>query len=330
MISPAVITAWRWSVACLPAWSPTPPTTRTASARPISAQPPFPPGRTYRTADFGYNWASVTDVTNPTPGATGAIGDRIWIDADGDGLQDPGEAGLAGVAVALVTPGADGVFGTADDVTAASTTSDAAGNYIFDGLATGAYIVQVTTPGSYTQTGDPDESGACTTCDSRTTTPILLAPGDVYVNADFGYQPSGGSNTIGNQVFLDTNGDGNLDGGEPGIPGVSVALLNGSGNVIATTLTDQNGQYSFLGLPDGAYTVWVNDTANVLGELTQNSTPNNAFDGGQPCGTCNGRNTVTVSGGAGADFQDFGYAPTSHSSGDGLIGDNIFLDRRRE
>ena len=32
---------------------------------------------------------------------TGAIGDRVWIDADGDGVQDPGEAGLAGVTVQL-------------------------------------------------------------------------------------------------------------------------------------------------------------------------------------------------------------------------------------
>ncbi len=58
----------------------------------------------------------------------------------------------------------------------------------------------------------------------------------------------------------------------------------------------------------------------------QNSTPNNTADGGQPCGTCNGRNTVTVSG-SGNSFQDFGYAPAGHASGDGLIGDTIFLDR---
>ena len=53
-------------------------------------------GQEYVTADFGYNWTSVTDVNNPGPGTTGAIGDRVWIDADGDGVQDPGEAGLRG------------------------------------------------------------------------------------------------------------------------------------------------------------------------------------------------------------------------------------------
>ncbi|MBV6395470.1 MAG: hypothetical protein HFACDABA_01046 [Anaerolineales bacterium] len=278
------------------------------------------------TADFGYNWAPTTDVTNPPLNATGAIGDRVWIDADGDGVQDTGEAGLAGATVTLVTPGADGIFGTGDDGTS-TTTTDAAGNYIFDGLAPGAYKVQVLPPAGYTQKGDPDQPGAlCSTCDNQTTTPITLAPGDVYVNADFGYQLNSGANTIGNQIFMDANGDGNFDAGEPGIPGVTVALLDVSGNVIATTVTDSSGQYSFPGLPNGTYTVWVNDTANVLGDLAQNSTPNNAANNGQPCGTCNDRNTVTVSG-SGSSFQDFGYAPAGHGSGDALIGDTIFLDR---
>ncbi|MEZ5381046.1 MAG: family 16 glycosylhydrolase [Microthrixaceae bacterium] len=43
-------------------------------------------------------------VTAP-PTTTGAqpltIGDRVWADADGDGIQDPGEAGLEGVTVTL-------------------------------------------------------------------------------------------------------------------------------------------------------------------------------------------------------------------------------------
>ncbi|GAB4578212.1 MAG: hypothetical protein Fur0022_09460 [Anaerolineales bacterium] len=288
---------------------------------PNTSTVPLGTGEEYVTADFGYNWAPTTDVTNPTPGATGAIGDRVWIDADGDGNQDPGEAGLSGVSVALITAGPDGIFGTTDDVTAATTTTDAAGNYIFDGLAAGAYRVQVTAPGGYTQTGDPDA-----TLDHQTTDPIVLAPGDVYVNADFGYQPTGATNTIGNQIFVDVDGNGSFGGSDRGIPGVTVALLDNGGNVIATTITDANGQYSFPGLPNGTYTIWVNDTSNVLGSLVQTSTPNNSADNGQACGFCNQQNTVTVSG-SGSSFQDFGYAPSGHGSGDGLIGDTIFLDR---
>ena len=66
----------------------------------------MPAGDEHLTADFGYNWAPTTDVTGNT--GTGAIGDRVWIDADGDGMQDPGEVGLGSVTVNLITAGPDG------------------------------------------------------------------------------------------------------------------------------------------------------------------------------------------------------------------------------
>ena len=98
------------------------------------------PGQEDMTADFGYNWAPAGDTNNPPSGALGAIGDRVWIDADGDGVQDLGEAGLGGVTVTLYTdPDGDGVYDTA----AGTTTTDAAGNYIFDNLPPGAYVVEV-------------------------------------------------------------------------------------------------------------------------------------------------------------------------------------------
>ncbi len=288
------------------------------------------PGQEHLTADFGYNWAPAADVTGAT--GTGAIGDRVWIDADGDGVQDANEAGLGGVTVTLYTdPDGNGVYDTpfagatdagGNPIAGGATTTAADGSYIFDSLPQGSYVVKVTLPAGYTQTGDPDGVK-----DNATTAPVILAPGDVYVNADFGYRLISGANTIGNQIFLDANGDGNLGAGEPGIAGVTVALLDSMGKVIATTITDAAGAYSFPGLPDGAYTVWVNDTANVLGTLAQSSTPNNAADGGQPCGACTGRNAVTVSGGAGSAFQDFGYTPAGQTTTGGLIGDTIFLDR---
>ncbi len=72
-------------------------------------------------------------------------------------------------------------------------------------------MVTTTLPaGDWTQTGDPD--GPTGVLDNRTTQPILLAPGDVYVNADFGYQPVTGNvprgSTIGDTIYLDANGNG--------------------------------------------------------------------------------------------------------------------------
>src|SRR6185295_8243351 len=43
-------------------------------------------GEEMDSADFGYNWAPIPDVTGNSN--IGSIGDRLWIDADSDGVQD--------------------------------------------------------------------------------------------------------------------------------------------------------------------------------------------------------------------------------------------------
>jgi SdrD B-like protein len=58
------------------------------------------------------------------------IGNRVWRDVDGDGIQDPGEPGIAGVPVQLTCAGPDGILGNADD-TNSTTTTNAQGQYLF-------------------------------------------------------------------------------------------------------------------------------------------------------------------------------------------------------
>jgi SdrD B-like domain/Secretion system C-terminal sorting domain len=66
--------------------------------------------------------------------------------------------------------------------------------------------------------------------------------------------------TVGNHVWLDKDGDGLQEIGEPGIEGVVVVLNDQSGNSISTTITDASGNYLFAGLDAGAsgknYQVW--------------------------------------------------------------------------
>lgn len=289
------------------------------------------------TADFGYNWSPTADVTGGT--GNGAIGDRVWIDHNGDGIQDPGETGIDGVELTLYSAGPDGLFWTADDVIVATTTTNADGSYIFDNLPAGAYTVQVTgsstashdilASSNYTQTGDPDHfaanmatAPAGTAGDNKSTIPVILAPGDTFVNVDFGYQPQSGASlhAIGDTVWLDMNRDGIQDPSESGIQGVVFGLQNADGDFIATTTTNASGQYLFTDLPDGNYTVVVIDSDNVMANF------NPTYD--QDSGTTNpDEKSSLLLNGADNLAQDFGYTPNGPNTGTSAIGDLIFLDR---
>ncbi len=58
---------------------------------------------------------------------------------------------------------------------------------------------------------------------------------------------------IGNHVWADMDRDGIQDSGEPGVPGVHVQLKTPGGTVLATSITDGNGNYFFndSNVPDG-------------------------------------------------------------------------------
>jgi len=63
---------------------------------------------------------------------------------------------------------------------------------------------------------------------------------------------------IGNYVWLDSDRDGMQDLNEDGVENVTVELLDGGENVIQTTITDANGFYQFVNLPQGFYTTRFN------------------------------------------------------------------------
>ncbi|NND76429.1 MAG: hypothetical protein HKN44_15635, partial [Ilumatobacter sp.] len=141
--------------------------------------------------------------------------------------------------------------------------------------------------------------------------------------------PPAGSNRIGDKVWHDLDGDGALDAGEPGLPGVAVTVTwlgpdreRGGGDdvVMQVAVTDGNGMYLVTGLPDGRFSVDVTGGVPAGKRIT--------FD---PQGTSNpdGRSTVTVSGGRQNIDQDFGYvgtAPPPTTPRLGSIGDMIFQD----
>ena len=238
----------------------------------------------------------------------GEIGDRIWSDADGDGVQDPGELGIGGVTVELYQPGPDSMFGTGDDVLVATTTTAPDGTYVFDGLPPGDYQVRVDTASAsltgYTNTGDPDGG-----TDSISTLNLNLGESDR--NQDFGYQNLALFDISGT-VFEDLDEDGLEEAGEGGFQGVTLDLIDDMGNVIATAITDANGDYTFPDVPDGNYTVSVTDAAGILDNYRLTS----------------GLDTLPVTmAGAPVTDVDFGYVRNPDTAS---IGDTVFFDANRD
>ncbi|MEO1373242.1 MAG: SdrD B-like domain-containing protein [Cyanobacteria bacterium J06635_10] len=250
------------------------------------------------TVDFG--------LAPQQPGTgTGTLGDTVYNDINGNGQQDPGEPGIAGVIVNYAGTGPDGVFGESlnDDDTSGNTRTDANGNYTFPNLPAGTYRVTIN-----------DQSQQPIRGLSQTQTPnnpITLNAGDNIDTADFGFtQPTG---TIGDTVYRDNNSSGTQEQGEPGIPGVQVTLTRpGADNQLGTgddttdnTTTDNNGRYSFTNVPLGNYTVTVN---NPPDGLNPTQTPPNPVSLTTP--------------GQNFDTADFGFSPEQV----GTIGDFVFFD----
>ena len=235
----------------------------------------------------------------------GQIGDTIWEDTDGDGIQDPGEPGIPGVTVTLdPPPGVDLGNGPGVPVTVVT---DANGEYLFAGLPAGDYTVTVTPPPGMTNTGDPD-GGNDSTAD------VTLGTNEVNLDQDFGYQPNPATGQIGDTIWEDLNGDGDQDPGEPGIPGVTVELdppagvdLGNGPGVPVTVVTDASGEYLFDNLPEGDYTVTVTPPAGM-------------DNTGDPDGGNDSTADVSLGDGEVNLDQDFGY---QHS---GQIGDTIWND----
>lgn len=112
----------------------------------------------------------------------GSIGDRVWVDANSNQVQDAGEPGLAGVTVFLDING-DGVHQTNGEPYAVT---DANGYYGIGGLCTGTYTVVVLTNSfpntSLYQTYDLDWPGT-----TNKASVSITNIGQVVTNADFGY-----------------------------------------------------------------------------------------------------------------------------------------------
>ena len=211
----------------------------------------------------------------------------IYRDGNRSGALDTDEKLYEGVTVQLRD---------ADGTVVATTTTDADGAYSFDKLPAGTYTVTVVQDGPIAgleQTGDPDA-----TKDNASEPITLNSDNPSTTDVNFGYV---NNNSLSGTVYRDDSRNGDQDGTEPGYSGVTVQLLDKDGQVIATTTTDANGNYSFDKLPDGTYSVTVVKDGE-LADTEQTEDPDATKDNASEPVTLNEDNTSK-------DHIDFGYVP---------------------
>ncbi len=217
------------------------------------------PNESYLDADFGYNSPDL-----------GSIGGTVWRDTDEDGLLDPDEPRLPGVSVDLIRDDGDGVREPGEPVIATVTT-DQNGDYVFEGLPPGNYLVVVSDTQNVLDDFTPTIPGPDPGQDNNNQEQpylVTLAAGEDNTTADFGYvpeRPDGDLGIIGNQVWYEVDGNGlyNPGDGDLGIAGVTVTLYRGA-SLYDVTTTGAGGDYVFTSLPGGSYTVRVSDDFDVL------------------------------------------------------------------
>ena len=80
------------------------------------------------------------------------VGNLVWNDANNNGIKDPGESGIGGLTVQLMSPGSDnavGGTGSAADTVVATTTTAPDGSYGFQLYTPGNYYVAVVPNAAY-------------------------------------------------------------------------------------------------------------------------------------------------------------------------------------
>ena len=189
----------------------------------------------------------------PTTDCTGHVGDFVWYDVNGNGLQDLGEPGIGGVLVVLKDE-----FGNLVD----QTYTFPNGRYYVGGwLCAETFTLEVdesTLPPGLVPT--LVDVGTDDTIDSDPSPITFTLPDDNHrtVKFDFGYtDPGPCTGAIGDFVWDDLNADGIQDAGEPGLEGVVVNLEDAGGGLLQSTVTDANGLYLFTDLCADTYVVVV-------------------------------------------------------------------------
>lgn len=263
-------------------------------------------------ADFGF-----------TPGYV--VGDRVWFDGNRDGIQQPGERGVAGVAVRLYAQDGSTLL--------RATATDGSGNYRFEAVGAGSYVVGFDQPAGYSY--GPQNQGSGSLQDSFDSdadpgtgkTAALRVTGDTLtVDAGLFLANGDAAARVGDFVWYDSNRDGLQTAGEPGLAGINVQLWDaGHSQQLAATVSDGRGFYEFAGLPAGEYVLEFSASGGYARSPRQ--TGNDRDKDSDPA-AATGLATVNLVAGQQAGNIDAGfYLAGGQAGGSGAkIGDAVWYD----
>ena len=205
------------------------------------------------------------DVTNVNFGYAEdyTVSGIVYYDKDRSETLNNGEPGFDGITVNLLDEAG---------ATVATTTTKADGTYSFAKLPAGKYTVKVEPSDllkKLEQTDDPDG-----TKDHTSGVVHVSHDNPSVTNVNFGYATN---YTIKGTIYRDADRSESLEDGEKLYQGVTVDLLDASGNVVATTTTDVKGAYAFTNLEEGTYKVRVRKEGPIA-DLVQTEDPDATKD----------------------------------------------------
>ncbi len=251
--------------------------------------------------------------------AKATIGDKVWNDTNGNGIQDAGEPGVPDVTVTLYAGDGTTVIAT--------TTTDGAGNYIFTNLNAGNYVVGFSSlPTGYVFT--TQGAGTDVTKDSNPntgtgkTTAITLAAGEINLTIDAGIKASTPKSALGDMVWFDNNNNGIQDATETGVGGVTVTLYNSAGTAIKTTVTGATGKYLFSDLDAATYTIGFSNLPAGYTPTTRNAAGSTAANNSDAIVATGRTGNITLAANTTDLTWDMGIVTTTRAA----LGDYVWND----
>jgi hypothetical protein len=227
------------------------------------------------------------------------LGDTVWMDDNGNGAQDAGEKGVAGVKIELL----DEKGNVVDTVT-----TDADGKYEFVIKQPGQYRVRFDPGYYYTKECPPCDNAKDSNVHGlhNATDLITMNWGDADMSIDAGVTPTA---HIGDYFWIDADKDGIQDDDEEPVVNALVELLDENGDPVLgadgqpmVMHTDGHGKYGF-DVPAGhKYFVRFTIPQKYIDEGYTFTTSDASVDGEDSDAGANGVITVPVNAQAGVNY----------------------------